>query len=80
MPDLHQRSCIAHIVAIMLLLSAQCCWNSVAFMDLTRWVAVRQAVPKAQQFNQEVLLPAAKYVSAELQAQAYEIAVQARPS
>lgn len=35
-------------------------------------------MPKAQQFNQEVLLPAAKYISAELQAQAYEIAVQAR--
>ena len=35
-------------------------------------------MPKAQQFNQEVLLPAAKYISAELQAQAYEIAVQVR--
>ena len=32
----------------------------------------------AQHFNQEVLLPAAKYISAELHAQAYEIAVQAR--
>lgn len=31
---------------------------------------------KAQQFNEEVLLPAAKYVSAELQAQANEIAAQ----
>ena len=45
-------------------------------MKLTWCVAGRQAVPKAQQFNQEVLLPAAKYISAELQAQAYEIAVQ----
>ena len=47
-------------------------------MDLIWCVFGRQAVPKAQQFNQEVLLPAAKYISAELQAQAYEIAVQVR--
>ena len=53
-------------------------WNRAACRDLTGCVAGRQAVPKAQQFNQEVLLPAAKYISAELQAQAYEIAVQVR--
>jgi len=38
-----------------------------------------QAVPKAKEFNEEVLLPAAKYISAELQAQAYEIAAQVLP-
>jgi hypothetical protein len=38
-----------------------------------------QAVPKAREFNEEVLLPAAKYISAELQAQAYEIAAQVPP-
>ncbi len=46
------------------------------------WVpaaARAQAVPKAKEFNEEVLLPAAKYISAELQAQAYEIAAQVLP-